>query len=246
MLKLEHFTYDYGGHKAVDDISFELKTGEIAALIGPNGAGKSTTMKVITTLMRPTSGKITVAGYDAVENPMKVRENLGYLPETNPLYDDMIVLDLLESIAAQRHIPKNERKTAIDDVVHQCNLADVMHQPINTLSRGYRQRVGIALAIIHKPSVLILDEATTGLDPNQIKEIRDLILEIGRDRTVLISTHILQEVTAIAKRVILLHHGHIACDGNVDELIRDVAEKTNSPKATIEDLFTYYTKEITA
>lgn len=242
MLKLEHFSYDYGEHLAVDDISFELKTGEIAALIGPNGAGKSTTMKVLTTLMRPTAGKIAVAGYDVVENPVKVRENLGYLPETNPLYDDMIVYDLLESIAAQRHIPRSKRKKAIDETAHQCSLIEVMHRPVNALSRGYRQRVGIAQAIIHKPSVLILDEATTGLDPNQIREIRDLIVEIGKERTVLISTHILQEVTAIAKRVILLNHGHIACDGNVDELIHEVGEKMHKTDATIEDLFAFYTK----
>lgn len=242
MLKIEHFSYDYGGHLAVDDISFELKTGEIAALIGPNGAGKSTTMKVLTTLMRPTSGTLTVAGHDVVEEPIKVRENLGYLPETNPLYDDLLVYEALESIAAQRHIPRKSRLQVITEIAGQCGLTDVIHCPIHTLSRGYRQRVGIAQAIIHKPAVLILDEATTGLDPNQIREIRDLILEIGRERTVLISTHILQEVTAVAKRVILLNHGRIVCDGNIDELIRDLAAKTQNPNATIEDLFVFHTK----
>lgn len=242
MLKIEHFSYDYGGHLAVDDISFELKTGEIAALIGPNGAGKSTTMKVLTTLMRPTSGKLTAAGYDVVEEPLKVRENLGYLPETNPLYDDMFVYEALESTAAQRRIPRKTRNQVIAETAEQCGLIDVIHCPIHTLSRGYRQRVGIAQAIIHKPAVLILDEATTGLDPNQIREIRDLILKIGRERTVLISTHILQEVTAIAKRVILLSHGHIACDGNIDELIKLVAQKMHKPDANIEDLFAFHTK----
>ena len=243
MIKVEHFTYDYGSHRAVDDISFDLKSGEIVALIGPNGAGKSTTMKVLTTLLRPCGGKVCVAGYDVTENPMRVRENMGYLPETNPLYGDMLVYDALASIAAQRHIPAKMRAEAIETAARQCSILDVMHRPIETLSRGYRQRVGIAQAIIHKPAVLILDEATTGLDPNQICEIRDLILEIGREKTVLISTHILQEVTAIAKRVILLNHGKIACDGPVGELLGSVGKKTGKSSASIEDLFAFYTHE---
>lgn len=242
MISVEHFSYDYGEHLAVDDISFELQSGEIVALIGPNGAGKSTTMKVLTTLLKPSCGRIRVAGYDVLENPMKVRENLGYLPETNPLYGDMIVYDALKSVASQRKIPRNRREEAIDTVARQCSLLEVMHRPIEDLSRGYRQRVGIAQAIIHHPKVLILDEATTGLDPNQICEIRDLIVEIGQERTVLMSTHILQEVTAIAKRVILLHRGHIACDGPVTELLAELAKNKKQGSATIEDLFHEYTK----
>lgn len=242
MIKIEHFSYDYGAHRAVDDISFELKKGEIVALIGPNGAGKSTTMKVLTTLLRPSSGKITVAGFDVVKDPMRVRKNLGYLPENNPLYGDMLVYDALKSVAAQRRIPKDKREEAVEMAARQCCLLEVMHRPVDDLSRGFRQRVGIAQAIIHHPSVLILDEATTGLDPNQICEIRDLILEIGTEKTVLMSTHILQEVTAIAQRLILLNHGKIACDGTVQALLADVAEKLQKPSATIEQLFAFYTK----
>ncbi len=241
MIKLEHFSYQYGNHTAVNDISFELQKGEIVALIGPNGAGKSTTMKVLTTLLRPCSGKVTVAGYDVEENPLKVRENLGYLPETNPLYTDMIVYDALLSIAAQRLVPPHKRQDAIQQAAHQCGILEVMHRPIYSLSRGYRQRVGLAQAILHQPQVLILDEATTGLDPNQIREIRDLIVKIGKDRTVLMSTHILQEVTAIAKRVIILNHGEIACDGEITDLLSQLSQTLKRDNITIEDLFVYHT-----
>ena len=198
-------------------------------------------MKVLTTLLRPCAGKVTVAGYDVVQDPMMVRKNLGYLPETNPLYSDMLVYDALDSIASQRLIPSKSRPEAIERTAHQCGILEVMHRPIQTLSRGYRQRVGLAQAIIHQPEVLILDEATTGLDPNQIREIRDLILDIGKERTVLMSTHILQEVTAIAKRVIILNHGKIACDGDISELLSQLTEKLERDNVTIEDLFVYYT-----
>ena len=144
MIKIEHFSYQYGSHRAVSDISFEIKKGEIEALIGPNGAGKSTTMKVLTTLLRPCAGKITIAGHDVVQDPMMVRKNLGYLPETNPLYADMLVYDALDSIASQRLIPSKSRPEAIERTAHQCGILEVMHRPIQTLSRGYRQRVGLA------------------------------------------------------------------------------------------------------
>ena len=241
MIEVEHFSYSYGQHLAVDNISFKVSDGEIVALIGPNGAGKSTTMKVLTTLLRPCAGTVKVAGFDVEKDPEIVRQNLGYLPETNPLYLDMIVYDALESIAAQRKIPAKSRKQAIDLVARQCGIESVMHQTIDTLSRGYRQRVGIALAIILQPSVLILEEATTGLDPNQIREIRDLILEIGKHKTVLVSTHILQEVTAIAERVIILNQGKIACDDKISKLLELPELKTRYPNPTIEDLFVYFT-----
>ena len=241
MIKLEHFSYQYDNHIAVDDISFELKKGEIVAFIGPNGAGKSTTMKVLTTLLRPCSGKVTVAGYDVEQNPFQVRKNLGYLPETNPLYTDMLVYDALKSIAAQRLIPQSKRLEAIELAAQQCGILEVMHRSIQTLSRGYRQRVGLAQAILHQPQVLILDEATTGLDPNQIREIRDLIVTIGKDRTVLMSTHILQEVSAIAKRVIILNHGKIACDGEITDLLSQLSQTLKRDNVTIEDLFVYHT-----
>ena len=242
MLKVSHFSYDYGEHRAVDDISFELKKGEIVAFLGPNGAGKSTTMKAITTLLRPSAGTIEVAGFDVMKSPIDVRKNLGYLPENNPLYLDMLVCDALLSIAAQRQIPRKDRKNAVQTVAQQCGILEVLNRPIETLSRGYRQRVGIAQAIIHQPNLLILDEATTGLDPNQIREIRDLILDIGREKTVLLSTHILQEVTAIATRIILLNKGKIACDGAPGPLLKSLAQTLNQPNVTIEDLFAFHTK----
>ena len=240
MIEVEHFSYAYGSTRAVDDISFSLKTGEIVALIGPNGAGKSTTMKVLTTLLRPCAGIIRVAGYDVTQDAQLVRQNLGYLPEDNPLYDDMIVADALASIAQQRRIPAAQRRDSIDEAATLCAIAPVMHRTIDTLSRGYRQRVGIAQAILHRPNVLILDEATTGLDPNQIVEIRDLILQIGKQRTVLISTHILQEVSAIAKRVILLNRGKIALDAPLQTALDAIETQGLAPN--IETLFRHYTK----
>ncbi|MBO5754321.1 MAG: ATP-binding cassette domain-containing protein [Proteobacteria bacterium] len=245
MLKVTDFSYDYGEHRAVNHISFELKKGEIVAFLGPNGAGKSTTMKAITTLLRPSAGQIEVAGFDVIKSPIQVRKNLGYLPETNPLYLDMLVCDALYSIAAQRQIPRKERKNAVQTVAKQCGISEVLNRPIEALSRGYRQRVGIAQAIIHQPDLLILDEATTGLDPNQIREIRDLIIEIGREKTVLLSTHILQEVTAIATRVIILNQGKIVCDGTPAKLLQNLADKIHKPDANIEDLFAYYTQAST-
>lgn len=243
MIEVSHFSYAYGSQRAVDDISFSIPKGEIVALVGPNGAGKSTTMKVLTTQLKPACGSIKVSGYDVVTEPLRVRKNLGYLPENNPLYGDMLVYDALVSMAKQHHVSSKQLPDALSRVVKACDLKAVMHKRIDALSKGYRQRVGIAQAIIHDPETLIMDEATTGLDPNQIKDIRDLILEIGKDRTVLISTHILQEVRAIAKRVILLDHGKIACDGPVDELCQNVAKKLNRPSADLEDLFEYYTRE---
>ena len=241
MIEVRHFSYRYGNHQAVDDISFDLKDGEIVSLIGPNGAGKSTTMKVLTTLLRPCSGTIKIAGFDVLKQPNQARRFLGYLPETNPLYTDMLVYDALCATAAQRGIEKSKRESTIHAVAQQCGLNDVMHQTIETLSKGYRQRIGIAQAILHDPAVLILDEATTGLDPNQIREIRDLIVQIGKKKTVLISTHILQEVSAISDRVIIMNHGKIVCDGQLTSLLANLSEQNQISKPTIEDLFTFYT-----
>lgn len=235
MIDVQHFSYSYGSHRAVDDISFHIKKGEIVSLIGPNGAGKSTTMKVLTTLMKHLTGDVSVCGFDVLDEPMQVRRHLGYLPETNPLYDDMIVFDALRSIAAQRFIAAKNRDETVRETAALCGLSHVLHQTIDSLSRGYRQRVGLAQAIMHKPDVLILDEPTTGLDPNQIVEIRDLILEIGKQRTVLLSTHILQEVAALSSRVIILNHGKIAADGNIDALMKQT--QTHS----LEELFRHFT-----
>ena len=197
-------------------------------------------MKVLTTLLRPCAGIIRVAGYDVTQDAQLVRQNLGYLPEDNPLYDDMIVADALASIAQQRRIPAAQRRDSIDEAATICAITPVMHSTIDTLSRGYRHRVGIAQAILHRPNVLILDEATTGLDPNQIVEIRDLILQIGKQRTVLISTHILQEVSAIAKRVILLNRGKIALDAPLQTALDAIETQGLAPN--IETLFRHYTK----
>ena len=244
MIEVQHLSYSYGTQIAVDDISFKLSDGEIVALIGPNGAGKSTTMKVLTSLLRPCKGTIQIAGFDIVTHSVQARQHIGYLPESNPLYTDMIVYDALHSAAEQRLIDKSKRKEAIFSVAHQCGLESVMHQTIDTLSRGYRQRVGIAQAMIHNPSVLILDEATSGLDPNQIREIRDLILQIGKEKTVLISTHILQEVTAIADRILLMNHGKIVCDGHTSDLLEDLSQNEHIDHPSIEDLFSFYTNGI--
>ena len=242
MIHIANLTYHYGVFCALKDISFDIGAGEIVAFIGPNGAGKSTTMKILTTLLRPEIGTVTVAGIDVSKDPLAVRKHIGYLPETNPLYEDMIVFDALEMAAAQHGVPKADRAKAVQKAAQHCSLNAVMHLTIQQLSRGYRQRVGIAQAILHDPDVLILDEATTGLDPNQIREIRDLILTISKEKTILLSTHILQEVTAIASRIILINHGTLACDGPVNHLLNDLRKKNDNPQANIEDLFTYYTK----
>lgn len=241
MIQVEHFSYSYGGVNAVEDVSFGVKKGEIVALVGPNGAGKSTTMKVLTTQLVPCGGKVRVAGYDVIDYPEKVRENLGYLPENSPLYLDMLVFDALKLTAKQRKVADRELAKRIDEVALSCGLTQVMHRQIETLSKGYRQRVGIAQAMIHHPAVLILDEATSGLDPNQIREIRDLIVGISQDTTVIISTHILQEVTAIAERVLLMHRGRIVCDGKMGELLEDPGLLKAHPNPTIEDWFSYHT-----
>ena len=179
MIEVEHFSYAYGSTRAVDDISFSLKTGEIVALIGPNGAGKSTTMKVLTTLLRPCAGIIRVAGYDVTKDAQLVRQNLGYLPEDNPLYDDMIVADALASIAQQRRIPAAQRRDSIDEAATLCAITPVMHRTIDTLSRGYRQRVGIAQAILHHPNVLILDEPVSHLDARNNAIVADMVTRVA-------------------------------------------------------------------
>jgi len=241
MIDVSHLSYDYGTVRAVDDISFHIPKGEIVALVGPNGAGKSTTMKILTTLLRPSAGNVRIAGYDVTQEPQEVRRRLGYLPENNPLYGDMLVFDALTSIARQRLLPRHQCADVVQRVAESCALLPVMHRYIGELSRGYRQRVGFAQAILHDPEVLILDEATTGLDPNQIRDIRDLILSIGQHRTILISTHILQEVHALASRLILIHQGKIACDGNINTLCQAIAPKIKKTTPTLEDLFAFYT-----
>lgn len=217
-IKVENLTRYYGQQAAVNDISFEINTGEIVGFLGPNGAGKSTTMKMITTYLTPSAGKIYVNELDTEEQSMEVRRKIGYLPEQNPLYLDMNVLDYLEYAAELESVPKAEIPKSIKKMVEVCGLGDVQHKDIGELSKGFKQRVGLAQAMIHNPEVLILDEPTSGLDPNQIIEIRNLIRKLGKEKTLVLSTHILQEVEATCDRVLIINKGEIVADGTPDSL----------------------------
>ncbi len=217
-IKIENLTKYYGQQAAVNNISFEINTGEIVGFLGPNGAGKSTTMKMITTYLTPSAGKIYVNEMDTEENSLEVRRKIGYLPEQNPLYLDMNVLDYLVFAAELESVPKSEMNKSVKRVVDICGLGDVQHKDIGELSKGYKQRVGLAQAMIHEPEVLILDEPTSGLDPNQIIEIRKLIRHLGKEKTLVLSTHILQEVEATCDRVLIINKGEIVADGSPDSL----------------------------
>ncbi len=221
---VDGLTKTYGNFKALDKVSFAIQPGEIVGFLGPNGAGKTTTMKILTCFMAATEGDARVAGLDVHTHSQHVRQRVGYLPENVPLYDEMIVFDYLRFIAEVRGVAGSERKKRIDDVVERTGLQGVIHKEIYELSKGYRQRVGLAQAIIHQPDVLILDEPTTGLDPNQIIEIRDVITEIGKEKTIIFSTHIMQEVTAVCDRIIIINRGKIVADGTLDDLEEAVAE----------------------
>ncbi|MBI2637077.1 MAG: ATP-binding cassette domain-containing protein, partial [Parcubacteria group bacterium] len=201
MIQVQNLTRTYGGVKALDNVNFEVRDGEVLGFLGPNGAGKSTTMRIITGFTAPTSGTVVVNGLDVVDNSFEIREQVGYLPETNPLYTDMRVREYLEFVARARHIPKARRSTAIRRMVDVCGLSSVYSKPIDALSKGFRQRTGLAQAMMHDPDILVMDEPTSGLDPNQIVEIRGLIKEIGKEKTVILTTHILPEVTATCSRV---------------------------------------------
>ncbi|HEV7351341.1 ATP-binding cassette domain-containing protein [Telluribacter sp.] len=211
-------TKQYGAQRAVDGISFELRPGEIVGFLGPNGAGKSTTMKILTGYLTPTEGEAQVAGHDVVGNPMPARRTIGYLPEHNPLYLDMYVREFLLFVGELYGMKKATLSARVDEVIQLCGLDLEKHKKIGQLSKGYRQRVGLAQALLHDPAVLILDEPTTGLDPNQILEIRNLIRTAGRDKTVLFSTHIMQEVEALCDRVIIINHGRIVADSPLSTL----------------------------
>ncbi|WP_247232630.1 ATP-binding cassette domain-containing protein [Telluribacter sp. SYSU D00476] len=211
-------TKQYGVQRAIDGISFELRPGEIVGFLGPNGAGKSTTMKILTGYLTPTDGRAEVAGHDVVANPMPARRTLGYLPEHNPLYLDMYVREFLIFVGNLYGMPASSLPVRVDEVIQLCGLDVEKHKKIGQLSKGYRQRVGLAQALLHDPSVLILDEPTTGLDPNQILEIRNLIRTAGRNKTVLFSTHIMQEVEALCDRVIIINRGRIVADSPLAEL----------------------------
>ncbi len=222
-ITVENLTKTYGAQRAVDDISFEVKTGEILGFLGPNGAGKTTTMKIITCFMAPSAGDVKVGGVSIYEDQEVIKRKIGYLPESNPLYLDMPVLEYLEFAALVQKVPKEQVNKRIAEMVHITGLNAEKHKKIGELSKGYRQRVGLAQALIHDPEILILDEPTTGLDPNQIVEIRNLIREIGREKTVILSTHILPEVEEIADRILILNKGKIVADGTAETLRRQAA-----------------------
>ena len=217
-IRVENLTKYYGQQAAVKDISFEINTGQIVGFLGPNGAGKSTTMKMITTYLAQTEGKVFVDGLDTEDKAIEVRRKIGYLPEQNPLYLDMNVIDYLRFAAELESVPKTEIDKAIDRVVDLCGLHEVSYKDIGELSKGFRQRVGLAQAMIHNPEVLILDEPTSGLDPNQIIEIRKLIKKLGKEKTLVLSTHIMQEVEATCDRVLIINKGEIVADGSPDSL----------------------------
>ncbi len=213
-----NLTKFYGTEKAIDDISFDVKTGEILGFLGPNGAGKTTTMKIITCYMPPSAGTVEVDGYSIHEHSLEVRKKIGYLPELNPLYTDMNVVEYLDYAARLHGVDKAKLKQQINAMIEVCGLKEVRHKDIGELSKGYRQRVGLAQAMIHDPDVLILDEPTSGLDPNQIVEIRNLIRQLGRAKTVILSTHILSEVQATCDRVVIINDGKIVADGTPEQL----------------------------
>jgi ABC-2 type transport system ATP-binding protein len=215
-IAIDHLSKSYGFQKAVDDISFTVKTGEILGFLGPNGAGKTTTMKMITGYLDIDEGDISMGGKSIRQNDMK--GNIGYLPEHNPLYHDMPVVDYLKFCAALQQVPAQEVDLRIKKMVKLCGLDVEKHKKIGELSKGYRQRVGLAQAMIHDPEILILDEPTTGLDPNQIVEIRDLIRQMGKEKTVILSTHILPEVEATCDRILIINKGKIVADGTADTL----------------------------
>ncbi len=224
MIQLQNLTKDYGTLRAVDHINFEINDGEILGFLGPNGAGKTTTLRMITCFLNPTEGNISIEDFNVLQNSEEIKKMIGYLPEHNPLYTDMTVHDYLKFIAQVRNV-ENFRKR-LKEVTTKCGLHGIIEKPINTLSKGYKQRVGIAQAIFHNPKILILDEPTSGLDPNQIVEIRKLIKELGKEKTLLISSHILQEVQAVCDRIVIINNGKIVADGSTEELKSSFQNKT--------------------
>ncbi len=218
MIEVRNLTKRFGRTIAVDNLSFDVGRGEVLGFLGPNGAGKTTTMRMLTCYLFPDSGTAKLAGYDILENPIEVRERVGYLPENAPLYLDMDVVSYLEFVAEVRGIPDGKKAKRIVEMVEVCGLGDVVGRKVGELSKGYKQRVGLAQTLIHDPEILILDEPTTGLDPTQIIEIRELIKQIGKERTVILSSHILPEVEATCSRVLIINEGRIAASGTPDEL----------------------------
>ncbi len=226
MIKVSNLTKRYGDLKAVDDVTFDVRTGEILGFLGPNGAGKTTTVRIITCYLLPTSGWVEVDGLNTFEHSLEVRKKIGYLPENAPLYNEMSVSDYLRFIMGLRDIPKNRFMQRASEMVEICGLEEVIYRNIGELSKGYKQRVGLAQAMVHNPEILILDEPTSGLDPNQIVEIRNLIKELGKQKTVILCTHILPEVEATCGRVLIINQGKLVADGSPAELQSSFEGKT--------------------
>ncbi len=219
MIKVKDLSKNYGPVEAVKSISFDLKDGEVIGFLGANGAGKTTTLKMMTGYLIPTEGSITVNGMDIIEDTHSIQEQIGYLPELNPLYSEMRVYDYLEFLAAIRDVRGSQFKESLARVVEQCGLRGVVHKNISDCSKGYKQRIGLAAAMIHDPKILILDEPVTGLDPNQIIEIRSLIRSLGKEKLVFMSSHILQEIQATVDRIIIINEGEIVANGTNEELM---------------------------
>lgn len=219
MIRVQNLIKNFQEVKAVNNISFTVKNGEILGFLGPNGAGKTTTLRIITSYLAPTSGNVYVDDLNVLEDSMEIRKRLGYLPELNPLYYEMNVYNFLKFVSATRGIDRNKFKERFDEVTELCGLKGEIHKNIGELSKGFRQRVGLAQAIFHNPEILILDEPTSGLDPNQIVEIRQLIKNLGKEKTVIISSHILQEIQATADRMVIINRGSIVADGTISDLM---------------------------
>lgn len=218
VIQVENLTKKYGDHLAIDHLSFKINKGEVVGFLGPNGAGKSTTMKIITGFMAPSSGTALVGGFDVFENPIEVKKRIGYLPETPPVYSDMLVRDYLTYVAELKGVEANRLKSFVDRAIEKTQLQKVEKRLIQNLSKGFRQRVGIAQALVSDPEILILDEPTVGLDPKQVSEIRDLILELRGQHTLILSTHILPEVQATCERIIIIHQGKIVAQDTLQNL----------------------------
>ena len=225
MIEVENLTKDYGHYRALDDISFSVGKGEILGFLGPNGAGKTTAMRILTCYFPPTKGRVMVAGYDCSEDSLNVRKRIGYLPERVPLYEDMKVDDYLTFVAGIKGMPARETKRKVAQVMDDCGLSEVSGKMISAISRGYRQRVGLAQALVNDPEVLILDEPTVGLDPKQIKEIRKLIKELAGRHTVILSTHILPEVSLLCGRVVIINNGKLVAEDTPENLTAESAPR---------------------
>jgi ABC-2 type transport system ATP-binding protein len=225
MIQVENLTKYYQNLCAVDQINIKIQSGEILGLLGPNGAGKTTTLRMLTGFLQPTDGSILVKDHDIDEHPLEIKKILGYLPESAPLYHDMLVFDYLSYVADVRQIGKSRKTERIRELGDLCGINEVMHKPIGELSKGYKQRVGLAHAMMNDPEILILDEPTSGLDPNQIVEIRQIIKQIGREKTIILSTHILSEAEATCDRIVIINRGKIVADGSTESLKESAGSK---------------------